>query len=110
MSNTNRNRNNNSSAPQIILPKDGGIIINPVGQTQTPDQTPQTKTPTAVPKALTIERVENKSEMIRRMFFDENKSVATIAKETTIRYQMVRNIVKAEELKRAEVSGKNRDK
>lgn len=45
------------------------------------------------PLKVVIERVENKSEMIRRMHFVEGKSVSDIHRLTGIRYQMVRNIV-----------------
>jgi hypothetical protein len=51
------------------------------------------------PQIIKIERTENKSEMIRRMFFKEGIAIKDIAKTTNIRYQMVRNIVIAEQEK-----------
>ena len=57
-------------------------------------------TPIEQPQVLKIERVENKSEMIRRMYFNEGKTVKEIHHLTSIRYQMCRNIVEKEKLQR----------
>jgi len=55
---------------------------------------------TLVAQTKIVERKENKSELIRRCFFDEGMSIATIAKESGIRYQQVRNVVVNEKAKR----------
>lgn len=52
------------------------------------------------PMNLVIERPENKSELIRRLHFESGLDAKTIAKNTNIRYQMVRNVIVAENTKR----------
>jgi len=54
-------------------------------------------TPSIVPSEEVVTRTESKSQLIRRLFFKDGMSVKDISSKTMIRYQMVRNVVKAEQ-------------
>jgi hypothetical protein len=90
-----------SSAPQPTPDAQASTEANP----SNPKGTTTGATVAAKPKEVierateTITKLESKSALIRRLYFKDGMTIGTISKATKIRYQMVRNVVKAEETK-----------